>query len=663
MHARSLLVVTTVLGACAEQAAAPPDELRVDQVEVTVDGSPFFARGALGFVGQITDTDGATRAFAQVLPELEATLRLPADSLAARRVDRDRFGMAHVRFEQRLAGLRVIGGDVVAHVGAEGVIRSVTSSAQHGSPVSATPRISAAEAAALAAAATPGTVEVKRTALVYEVSSKDGALRLTWEVAVVGTDQLLVDLVYVDAHAGREVDRHPQVFTARNRTIKDGDGQIFLLGAAFGQQVGTETSPPSDAIARAAFDNTGATYDCFKELYDRDSWDGAGGALMSTVHIVYPSPSGGPNSGNNASWFPGLDGLPLEPQMMYGDGDGVLMAPLARAFDVTAHELTHGVTSATANLVYMDESGALNEGLSDIMSAACDVWKNGAVTEGTFLIGEEIWTPNTPGDALRYMANPTIDEQSADFYPERYMGSEDNGGVHLNSGIANLAFYLLAQGGTHPRGKTTFEVPAIGVEQAGQIFQAALTKGYFTMNTNFAQARTATEQVARELFPEAFIAVGTAWAAVGIGVVPEPDLVPPTVNITSPSDGAAVPVGFAVSVDAGDDKGVLRVELQIDGVAIASATTAPYNFSAPAGLAPGKHTVSATATDGFNKVTDSITVEIDKDCVGTECGIPAAGEGEDEVGGCCSAGQRRGLPGTFVLLLGTALLLGRRRRR
>jgi vibriolysin len=88
--------------------------------------------------------------------------------------------------------------------------------------------------------------------------------------------------------------------------------------------------------------------------------------------------------------------------------------------------------------------------------------------------------------------------------------------VHLNSGIANLAFYLLSEGGLHPRQRVTFRVNGIGIEKAGAVFQRALTQGYFTSNTNFAQARTATEEAARTLYGAAEVtAVGTAWAAVG----------------------------------------------------------------------------------------------------------------------------------------------------
>src|SRR5207248_565890 len=139
------------------------------------------------------------------------------------------------------------------------------------------------------------------------------------------------------------------------------------------------------------------------------------------------------------------------------------------------------------NLTYSNESGAINEAMSDIHGEVIESWQRGngdvaaGVTSDTWKVGEVIWTPNTPGDALRYMNNPTQDGSSADYYPERYTGTSDNGGVHSNSGIANLAFYLLSQGGTHPRSKTTVQVPGIGIAKAAQIFYRANTH-YLTAN-------------------------------------------------------------------------------------------------------------------------------------------------------------------------------------
>ena len=221
-----------------------------------------------------------------------------------------------------------------------------------------------------------------------------------------------------------------------------------------------------------------------------------------------------------------------------------LLLPV-RTLDVVAHELTHGITDHTSGLIYSKsrgimkllvvcryrthlcrllyfvghESGALNEAMSDIFGAVIHR-QEGASRPATWKIGEDIYTPTSPGDALRYMDNPTLDGYSADYYPERLIGSGDNGGVHGNSGIANLAFFLLVTGGQHPRGKTTVNVPAIDANfdtsllKAAEIFYRANTD-CLTPNSNFALARTCTVQFAGSYREN----VEKAWDAVGVKFV------------------------------------------------------------------------------------------------------------------------------------------------
>ncbi|HEY0093017.1 MAG TPA: M4 family metallopeptidase, partial [Archangium sp.] len=208
-------------------------------------------------------------------------------------------------------------------------------------------------------------------------------------------------------------------------------------------------------------------------------------------------------------------------QMVYGDSNGVDSAPLGKSLDVTVHELTHAVTSSESNLTYSNESGALNEGMSDIFAAYCESWTLGWATPASvWMIGDDVWTPATAGDALRYMGNPTQDGSSKDYYPTRYTGTSDNGGVHWNSGIANLAFKLLSTGGSHPRAVTSTVVPAIGVQKAGAIFYKA-NVDLMTSGTTFAQAKAYTEQAAGTLYGAGSAeqaAVTKAWEAVGVGV-------------------------------------------------------------------------------------------------------------------------------------------------
>jgi Zn-dependent metalloprotease len=154
-----------------------------------------------------------------------------------------------------------------------------------------------------------------------------------------------------------------------------------------------------DAAADAAHNYAIATYDYYFKYHDRDSIDGNGMTLRSRVHY-------GRNY-DNAFW----DGS----QMTYGDGDGVDFIPLSQSVDVVAHELTHGVTERTSNLIYNGESGALNEALSDIFGALVENEVKGPA--GMWLLGEDIYTPGTPGDdALRYMNDPA-EAGDYDWYP------------------------------------------------------------------------------------------------------------------------------------------------------------------------------------------------------------------------------------------------------
>jgi Zn-dependent metalloprotease len=664
-----------------------------------------MVRGHLGRATRpIVDVDDVAASMSSALPPIAAKFGVNADTLVPTRVQHDELGMTHVRYEQRKNGMRVVGGDFVVHLASDRVVVSANGSVRDGGDMPVDARISIDTAREIARGATAdGNVDVSGSELLYVINSNDGAMHLAWEVLAVGRDGLLLeDLVYVDATSGNVVERRPQVFTARNREIRNGNNCSYPFSCGTTQVVGTEMSPPTgDAVALAAFTNTGATYDCYQALFGRDSYDGAGAKLTSLVHVVFSTGQG--TTGNNAAWAGN--------RMVYGDGDGQMMGPLANSLDVTAHELTHGVTSATAKLVYQNEPGALNEGISDIMAAVCEAWKDGAVTADTWLVGEDIFTPNTAGDALRYMANPTLDASlypaslggSRDYYPERYQGTQDNGGVHLNSGIPNLAFQLLVAGGKHPRNKTTFNVPGIGITKAGAIFQRALTQGYFTSNTNLAQARTQTEMVASQLYPGATVtAVSFAWAAVGVGMPPAVnDTTAPTVSITSPTDGATVDAGFMVTVQAMDDMAVDRVELSVDGAVVGTDNTAPYEFATDASLAPGSHSVTATAYDLFNQASATINVTIasggacttsddcqgDEQCkdgacvaptgcaVDTDCAsgesctggicVPQGGNETGDGGGCgCAAGPDRGglAAGNLLLLLGTLVLIGRRRR-
>ena len=219
--------------------------------------------------------------------------------------------------------------------------------------------------------------------------------------------------------------------------------------------------------------------------------------------------------------------------MTFGDGDnGVNYYPLT-VLDVAAHEMSHGVTSRTADLIYSGESGGLNEATSDIFGTLVEFYANNASDPGDYLVGEE-FIVNNPGNlALRYMFKPSLDGASYDCY-EPGMGGDD---VHYTSGVANHFFYLLAEGAVVPDGfgagtaddlspedlvcNGNTSLTGIGRDKAGEIWYLALT-AYMTSGTTYAQARSHTLTAAEDLYGAAsaeYNAVAAAWDAVGV-IVP-----------------------------------------------------------------------------------------------------------------------------------------------
>jgi Zn-dependent metalloprotease len=503
-----------------------------DQVPYMINGQLGRAgSSALGFAAM-----DAHNAVAQALPNIAAAFRLRASDLAPTRITVDEQGSTHIRYAQMKNGLRVIGGEFIVHVDKDGRIFSANGSARDGENVSSKARIAPEAAVAAALNATLGRHVAPESGAELVYLRKDGKLQLAYQVLVSGegVELPIREYVYVSATNAQVLDKASLIHTALNRAVYSANNGSSLPGTL---RRGEGAAATGDAHIDMNYDHLGTTYNCYKTNFNRDSFNNAGAQLRSTVHY----------SSNyvNAFW----NGS----QMVYGDGDGVQSGMLGKDLDVTVHELTHAVTSSESNLTYSNESGALNEGMSDIFAAYCESWTRAWSTDAdVWKIGEDIWTPATAGDALRYMANPTQDGSSKDYYPERYTGTSDNGGVHWNSGIANLAFKLLATGGTHPRSKTTTVVTGVGVQQAGAIFYKANTD-LFTASTNFAQAKTYTEQAATALGYSA-ANVTKAWEAVGVGVAgPLPTGTPLTngVALTGLSGASGAQAFYILDVPAG----------------------------------------------------------------------------------------------------------------
>ncbi len=282
-----------------------------------------------------------------------------------------------------------------------------------------------------------------------------------------------------------------------HRTVHDARHGTDLPG----RTVRTEGQEPGrDATVNRAYTGLGATFELFLTAYGRDSIDGAGLPLDATVHYD--------RDYNNAFWN--------GEQMVFGDGDGEIFLDFTLPIDVIGHELTHGVTQHTANLTYYGQSGALNESVSDVFGSLIKQYSLGqTAAEADWLIGAGLLAPRVTGEALRSMKAPGTayddDVLGKDPQPatmDDYVRTgRDNGGVHINSGIPNHAFYLLAT-----------ELGGHAWERAGQIWYDVLTSGALEEDALFTDFATATVRAARERYGDGDEreAVAKAWEQVGV---------------------------------------------------------------------------------------------------------------------------------------------------
>lgn len=523
-------------------------------------GTPTHVFGELGKTPTMEMPTEA--AMLPALTKLAPVFRLNANDLSLRRTTTDELKRRHLRYQQTRAGLEVVGGDLVVHLNEFGEIYAVSGAAHDGQALPSEPAVTAQAASDKALADTTSSggtgLSAQMPALTY-LQSTEGTLHLTWSVVVSGEREAdpLKERVFVDALSGEVIERHGLIHSALNRrvyTARNGSSTPGSLLRSEGQ------AATGDSVADTNYDLLGQTYQCYQQLFGRDSINGSGLTLVSTVHYS--------SRYDNAYW----DGQ----QMVYGDGSGSVFSSLAKSLDVTVHELTHGVTQYESNLNYVNEPGALNEGLSDIFAAICQAKQAGAVSSSTWRLAEDVYTPSNSSDAMRYMDDPAKDGQSRDYYPTRYTGSQDSGGVHLNSGIANLAFKLLVTGGTHPRGKSSVQVAGIGIEKAGKIFYRAQTT-YLTSASGFQSARSATAQAAQELYGAAEVAaVHAAWSAVGAPGAPAGGS---TGGGTGGSTG-----GTDGGTGGGTSSGtVLRNGVAITGLSGTSASQKQFTVQVPSG--------------------------------------------------------------------------------
>ena len=292
----------------------------------------------------------------------------------------------------------------------------------------------------------------------------------------------------------------PRPRGAIDRSVWDATGLERLPGRLLARAEGRP--PVADPAVNEAYDGLGHTHALFWSRFERDSIDDAGLPLEATVHYGHRY--------ENAFW----DGE----RMVFGDGDGQVFTRFTSSLSVIGHELTHGVTQFTANLVYEGQSGAINESMSDVFGALVEQHAKGQGTaEASWLIGEGLFTDQVQGLALRSMKAPGTayndDVLGKDPQPDSMAGyvdtEDDNGGVHLNSGIPNRAFFLVADA----LGGNAWEAP-------GRIWYDTLTGGRLGRTVDFVGFARATTAVAAARYgPDSHehAAVSAAWLEVGVG--------------------------------------------------------------------------------------------------------------------------------------------------
>ncbi|MCK8059159.1 MULTISPECIES: M4 family metallopeptidase [unclassified Fusibacter] len=449
-------------------------------------------------------------------------------------------GNTIVRLQQTIDGVPVVGFEQVANIDENGIMTSLAGQLLKEKNVRAGKKINANKAVDIAIGdltVTPVFEDKPSAKLVYIVDDNGATLAYEIELSYMEPEAGRW-FYYVSADKGTVVNKYNKLDTAKpvkpakptsgiavdssgidvNGVLRSfkalQSGSLFLLhdktrgNGIYTYDAANRTRTPGslwsdydnylgaayDAPAVSAHANASDVYDFYLNVFNRRSYDNNNAKLISSVHYS--------RNYNNAFW----NGS----QMVYGDGDGNVFYPLSGALDVVAHELTHAVTEYTCDLIYQNESGAINEALSDIMGTAVEFYYN---DDPDYLIGEDISGPGLGAVALRSMADPTI-MGDPDHYSVRYTGKQDNGGVHINSSIINKAAYLMAEGGTHYNVRVT----GISIEKTADIFYRCMTN-YLTASSNFNALKAAAIQSATDLYGGSSAEVTTvidAFNAVGI---------------------------------------------------------------------------------------------------------------------------------------------------
>ena len=498
---------------------------------------------------------------------VDQMLRQGALRVRELRGDRLVAGGAVERAEQRHRGVRVFGGEISRQT-AGGQTVSVFGTLYENIDLNTVPRIGEAQARGLVEARTGQRLGPARAGELMVLPLDAGGYALTWRLRVAMPGD--VREYFVSAQTGEVVLEYSDLQTQLPTPIGHGTGvsgdskKLSVLSGPGGFITHDTARPPSirtydmkgnpfrvddvlngfvalndsdfasdadnvwtDAAVVDAHVYSGWTYDFYFKRFGRRGLNDNNLTMRTMVHPVRRNDfpiyfNLFPEFFTNA--FYAGNGF-----MVYGVGlpagstaSGRSWNFMSGALDIVAHEITHGVTDFTSDLIYRNESGALNESFSDIMGTAAEFFfqtPGEGILRADYLCGEDaVRAAASPLNGMRSLSNPTA-YGHPDHYSIRFLGSDDNGGVHINSSISNHAFYLAVEGGTHRlSGVTVSGVGGANREQIEKVFYRAFTQ-LLTANATFSMARAATIQAAQDLYgagSPAERAVTQAWTAVGV---------------------------------------------------------------------------------------------------------------------------------------------------
>ncbi|RSK50829.1 M4 family metallopeptidase [Hymenobacter rigui] len=560
-----------LLGGVTSSALAQ-DYSRVQAKELNDNGTPYMVQFRTGTEAQLSNAQAVLREQLQLTQD---------DQMVQAKAEADQLGFVHEKYQQYYKGIKVEHATYSVHA-RQGRVESISGQFEAVRGLNTTPSLDASAALERALSFVGAkrymwqdareeaglkqlennpnaTYKPQGELVIVRNQRSQNPLKaskptLAWKFNIYAQAPLSRAYVYVDAHSGEvvlqdNIIKHAAA-TATFATAYSGTQQLanstttngyYLRETTRGLGIETYNARKGSSYTAAVdfvdadnnwtaaeynnanFDNVAgdahfgaqATYDYWKLVHGRNSYDNAGAKIKSYVHFD-DTPGDGVGF-ENAYWNGSV--------MTYGDGASTFK-PLT-AMDVCGHEIGHAVCEKTANLTYANESGAMNEGFSDIWGACVEaraVSAYGLTGKSTWLIGEEVMKA---GGALRSMSNPNQYGQ-----PDTYKGTywkpttsspsnaNDQGGVHTNSGVLNYWFYLLSQGGsgTNDLGNA-FSVTGVGIDAAAKIaFRAESV--YLTASSTYANARTAAISAATDLYGASstqVTAVTNAWYAVGVG--------------------------------------------------------------------------------------------------------------------------------------------------